>query len=336
VDPLTHGLASLALQRGFFPKASWRAIIAILCAGLVADLDFLSANFGPSAYLRWNRTATHSIAFILVLALVAFLFSLTLRSNPGVPSWTGFSWAAIAAAATLHILMDVLQADPISPIWPFSARRFSLDISPAIDPWLLVVLAIAILLPELFRLVSDEIGSRAKRPRGRNGAIAGLALALIYFAARAQFHGNVTASLEARSVSGETSRRVAAFPDSVSPFLWHSIVETDSAFYLSTQRSMGGEVNYATGVTTLRKPEPSPILTSAQSSPAAIIFLKTARFPKATVEQETEGFSVEINDLKDQAMQTPARAIFADIHPDRTAKVISSELQWRKLSSNTH
>jgi len=329
VDPLTHGLASLALQRGLFPKASWRAIIAILCAGLVADVDFLSANFGPSAYLRWNRTATHSIAFILVLALAAFLFSLMLRNNSRA-SWTGFSWAAITAAAALHILMDLLQADPVAPFWPFSPRRFSLDISPAIDPWLLVILAAAIVLPELFRLVSDEIGSRAKRPRGRNGAIAGLAFALIYFAMRAQFHGNVTASLEARTVSGEIPRRVAAFPDSVSPFLWHSVVETESALHLFTMRSMGGEVSYAAGVTTLRKPEPSPVLTSAQSSPAAITFLKTARFPKATVEQETEGFSVEINDLKDQAMQTPTRAIFTDIVIDKNGSLVSSEFQWQK------
>jgi membrane-bound metal-dependent hydrolase YbcI (DUF457 family) len=329
VDPLTHGLATLALQRGFFPKASWRAIIAILCAGLVADLDFLSVNFGPSAYLRWNRTATHSIAFILVLALAAFLFALMLRNNPRA-SWSGFSWAAITAAATLHVLMDVLQADPLAPFWPFSAKRFSLDTSPTIDPWLMVVLAAAILLPELFRLVSDEIGSRTKRPRGRNGAIAGLAFALIYFAMRAQFHGNVTASLEARTVSGEIPRRVAAFPDSVSPFLWHGVVETDSAFYLSTQRSMGGEVSYASGVTTLRKPEPSPALAAAQSSPAAITFLKTARFPKATVEQEAEGFSVEINDLKDQSMQPPTRAIFADIVIDKNGSLLSSELQWQK------
>jgi inner membrane protein len=321
------------LQRGFFPKASWRAVIVILCAGLVADVDFLGANFGPSAYLRWNRTTTHSIAFILVLALAAFLFSLALRSNPSAPSWAGFSWTAIAAAATLHILMDVLQADPITPFWPFSPRRFSLDISPAIDPWLLVILTATILLPELFRLVGDEIGSRTKRPRGRNGAIAGLALALIYLALRAQFHGNVTASLEARTVSGEIPRRVGAFPDSVSPFLWHSIVETDSAFYLSTQRSMGGEVSYATGVTTLRKPGPSPALSLAQSSPAAIAYLKTARFPKATVEQESESFSVEINDLKDQAMQTPNHAIFAGIHLDRSTKVISSELRWQKTFS---
>jgi membrane-bound metal-dependent hydrolase YbcI (DUF457 family) len=332
VDPLTHGLATLALQRGFFPKASWRAILVILFAGVVADLDFLSANFGPSAYLRWNRTATHSIAFVLLLALAAFLFTWMLRGSPKASFWAGFSWAAVAAAAALHVLMDLLQADPVTAFWPFSARRFSLDISSAIDPWLLVILAAAILLPELFRLVSDEIGSRAKRPRGRNGAIAGMAFAIIYFAMRGLFHGNVTASLEARTVSGEMPRRVAAFPDSVSPFLWHSVVETESALHLFNLRSMGGEVSYATAVTTLRKPEPSPTLTAAQSSPAAVTFLKAARFPKAIVEQETQGFSVEINDLKNQATQTSNHAIFADIHLDKSAKVISSELLWQKGS----
>jgi hypothetical protein len=267
---------------------------------------------------------------MLVLALAAFLFSLQFRNKPSASYRTGFSWAAIPAAAALHILMDLLQADSVAPFWPFSARRFSLDISPAIDPWLLVILAAAILLPELFRLVSDEIGSRTKRPRGRNGAIAGLAFAVIYLAMRALFHGNATASLEARTVSGEIPRHIAAFPDSVSPFLWHSVVETESALHRYTLRSMGGEVSYASGVTTLRKAEPSPVLTAAQSSPAAVAFLKTARFPKAIVEQETEGFSVEINDVKDQAMQAPTHAVFADINLDKSAKVISSELQWRK------
>lgn len=330
MDPLTHGLAALVLQRGFFPRALWRPVLVIVFAGVIADADSFSASFGPSAYLHWNRTATHSIAFILVLSLAAILFSHTLRENKRAPLWTGFSWTAVAAVSLLHVLMDVLQADSVVPLWPFSARRFSLDLAPVIDPWLLIILAAAILFPELVRLVSDEIGSRAKRPRGRNGAAAGLAFAVIYFAIRALLHGNAAASLEARTVTGEMPRRVAAFPDSASPFLWHSIVETESALHLSTLRSMGGAVTYSSGITTLRKPEPSLILAVAQSSPAAVTFLKTARFPKAIVQKETEGYSVEIQDLKDRAAAPKSHAIFADISLDRTSKVISSELQWQK------
>jgi len=336
VDPLTHGLASLALQRGFFPRAKWRSVLAIIFAGVIADVDWFSANFGPAAYLRWNRTATHSLVCVVALAVIAGLFKRVVRGRESSANWIGFSWTAIAAASALHILMDLLQAEPIAPLWPFSARRFSRDLVPAIDPWLLAILAVVIFLPELFRLVGDEIGSRAKRPRGRNGAIAGFVLAALYFAMRAMFHGNATAALQSRTIGGETPHRVAAFPDSASPFLWHGVVETESALHLVTVRSMGSEVSYATGVSTLHKPEPSAMLSAAQSSPVAITFLRTARFPKATIQKETEGFSVEIQDLKDQAIQDTDRVVIVDIALDKNGKLISSELQWQKSSAGSH
>jgi hypothetical protein len=83
----------------------------------------------------------------------------------------------------------------------------------------------------------------------------------------------------------------------------------------------------------LRKPEPSPFLSAAQASPAAVEFLKVARFPKAVLQKETEGYSVEIQDLKDLSTHSRSRAIFVDINLDRSAKVISSELQWQKILS---
>jgi membrane-bound metal-dependent hydrolase YbcI (DUF457 family) len=330
VDPLTHGLASLALQRSFFPRTSWRAVLAIVFAGVIADIDWISASFGPAPYLHWHRTATHSIAFVAVLAVAIFFFSRATRGKGTSANWNGLSWIAVAAAASLHVVMDLTQADAVAPFWPFSARRFSLDIAPSLDPWLLTILAAAILFPELVRLVSDEIGAHTKRPRGRNGAIAGLAFAVIYFGSRALFHGNTTATLEARTIGGESPRRVAAFPEPASPFLWRGIVETESALHLVTMRSMGGEVTYATGITSLRKPESSAVLSAAQASPAAIAFLKIARFPKATVLKEAQGYSVEIQDLKDQAVEERSRAIIAHINLDNSAKVISSELQWQK------
>jgi inner membrane protein len=332
VDPLTHGLASFALQRGFFPGARWRAVFAIIIAGLIADIDRFSSSFGPAAYLRWHRSATHSIVFVLVLALATIVFKRLRRNNAVADSWSGLTWIAVVSASSLHILMDLLQTDALAPLWPFSTRLFSLDLAPSIDPWLLVILAATILFPELVHLVSDEIGSRNKRPRGRAGAITGLAFALLYFALRGLLHGNAVIALEARTVAGEMPRRVGAFPDAASPFLWHSIVETESALHLADMRSMGGEVSYASSVTKLRKPEASPMLSAAQASPAAAELLKTARFPKAVVQKETEGYSVEIHDLKDQATES-RRAIFADVNLDTAAKVVSSELQWQKTSS---
>ncbi len=318
------------MQRGFFPRAPWRSALAIIAAGTIADLDRFTAALGPAEYLHLHRTATHSILFVAVLAILAATFKRTVRRKESSVNWIGLSWTSVSAAASLHIVMDLLQSDPVTPLWPFSTRQVSLDVASTIDPWLLIFLIATIAFPELLRLVSDEIGARNKRPRGRTGAIIGLSFALIYLGSRALFHSNVVASLEARTIAGESPRRIAAFPDSASPFLWHSIVETESALHLATLRSMGGEVTYATGVTTLRKPDPSPILSAAQASPAAVTFLQFARFPKATVLKETEGYSVEIQDLKDQVLEEKTRAISADITLNNSAKVISSELQWQR------
>lgn len=329
MDPLTHGVASFALQRAFFPRASRRSVLLIIAAGLIADLDGLSVAFGPAAYLHCHRAALHSLAFVLLLSLAAFAFSRAVASAGPEVLWRGFSWLAVAAAALLHLSLDVLQPDSVALLWPFSPRRFALDVLPGLDPWLLVIFVLAVLLPELLRLIGEEIGSRSKRPRGRNGAIAGFIVALFYIGLRVLLHGNAVASLQAHNIAGEMPRRVASFPDSTSPFLWHSIVETQSALHLVALRSAGGEVTYASGVSTLHKPEPSPMLAAAQNSSAAVTFLRFARFPKATIEKETEGFSVEIQDLSYQATSA-SHAIFADINLDKDFHVVSSELQWQK------
>jgi membrane-bound metal-dependent hydrolase YbcI (DUF457 family) len=331
VDPLTHGVASFALQRAFFPRVSWRGVILIVAAGVISDVDWLSATLGPSGYMRWHRTVTHSLFFVAVLAIAAFAFAQSItKASGGI--WAGLSWRPVAAAGLLHLFLDVLQADEVPLLWPFSSRRFALDALPPLEPWLLTILIAAILLPELFLLVSEEIGSRIKRPRGRNGAIVGFTFAALYIGLRVLLHANVAASLEAHTMAGEMPHCAAAFPDATSPFLWHSVVETQSALNLVTMRSMGGEVSYASGVTTLHKPEPSPMLAAAQNSPAAVSFVKFARFPKAVVQAESEGYSVEIQDLKDQATEEKSHAVFAEINLDKNSRVISSELQWQRNS----
>jgi inner membrane protein len=362
VDPLTHGVASFALQRAFFPKAKFAATVAIILGGLLADLDRLTYLFGPSAYLAWHRTATHSVSGAIVIALVGVSLPFAALSLFGISGWGGSvipvargpaprvsedePWgirhggkaffsvilSATFVSALLHLLLDLCQSDGVALLWPFSPRRFALDALPPLEPWLLTILLAAILLPELFLLVNEEIGARAKRPRGRNGAIVGLLFAALYIGLRVLLHANAVASLEAHTMAGEMPHRAAAFPDTTSPFLWHSVVETQSALNLVTMRSMGNEASYASGVTTLHKPEPSPMLAAAQDSPAAVSFVKFARFPKAVVQTEFEGYSVEIQDLKDQATEEQSHAIFADISLDKNFRVISSELQWQKNS----
>jgi hypothetical protein len=64
VDIVTHGLASLAVARGLFPRAGKLVMAGAVVAGTIADVDWLSKYFGPSAFLTWHGTYLHSIVVV--------------------------------------------------------------------------------------------------------------------------------------------------------------------------------------------------------------------------------------------------------------------------------
>ena len=329
MDPLTHGLASFALQRAFFTKVQRPVLISMLLAGTLVDLDWLTILLGPSAYLKWNGGPLHSIVGSLLVALLVSAVLRAYAKSRGVLI-QGILWLlAPACAALLHVGMDSMLSSGIKLFWPISAARIALDWAPGFDLWILAFLALGILLPELFRLVTDEIGAKSKKPRGQTGAILALAIVAAYFVARGFLHGNATLMIMQRSYAGESPRRGAAFPDSTSPFQWHAIIETESALHL-LQVSTGplGSFDPENAIH-VHKPEASRILDAAQKTVAVQQFLAVARFPKATVQRETEGFSVEIRDLKYDALSQTAHSVEANINLTQTGQVTFSQLEWQ-------
>lgn len=329
MDPITHGLASFALKRGFFPRVERPVLISILLAGTIADLDWFTGLFGPSIYLSWNGGPLHSVVAAVILALaVAFAIRLYAKSR-GVLLSGNLWWLAPVCAALLHVGMDSLLSTGVKIFWPFSSARIALDWAPNFDLWVLVVLAAGILLPELFRLVGDEIGAKSKKPRGQSGAIVSLVLIVLYSGARGMMHSTAVSMLAERSYQRESARRVAAFPDSTSPFLWHGVVDTESAVHLLSVPT-GLHANFdPENASHIHKPEPSPILDAAQKSGVAQRFLAFARFPKATVQRETDGFAVELRDMKYVALAENSRAVNAQINLNAAGKVTFAELEWQ-------
>jgi membrane-bound metal-dependent hydrolase YbcI (DUF457 family) len=354
VDIVTHGLASLAIARGFFPRAGQRAMASAVLAGTIANLDWLSNYFGPSAFLRWHGSYTHStLAAVLISA--AFLsiplaasfwgglgIDVALSKGEAIPndpsemrrlalrSIPVAVFAAPLGAALLHIAMDACQSSGVALIWPFSPKRFAADWLPGIDPWILTILLACIALPELFHLVSSEIGAKAKKPRGQTGAIVGLALVLVYVGARATLHSNVIALMQSRTFHGETPRRASAFPEPLSPLTWHGVVETESAL---------NEIDVETGSASnfdpdsslrLFKPEPSPALEAARNTVAARRFLAAAQIPKASMEKTEAGYVVVLRDLRYAAAGETQHEIAALIELDLNNKVTSQELVWAR------
>lgn len=329
MDVGTHALASFTLTRAAFPRAPRSVLPIALAAGVIADLDEISAAFGPAAYLNWHRTYTHSL---LAAILLAVLLALSYRFFAPQHLRSRFSSTAIFAltllAQCLHLLLDLCQPDGVLLVWPFSAARIAKDWLTFVDPVILVALVAAILLPELFRLVSDEIGARDKGPRGRVAAIIALMVIVLYIGARATLHSSAVAILDSRTYHGELPRRVAAFPVSTSPFTWNSIVETESALHeITVSVAQSSSFNPDAGVI-IHKPEASPFLDAARNDSLALAFLSVAQFPKATIEKTETGYQVELQDLRYAVAGESKREIAALFELNLAGKIVHRELIW--------
>jgi membrane-bound metal-dependent hydrolase YbcI (DUF457 family) len=331
MDVGTHVLASFVLTRAAFPRALRSVLPIALAAGVIADLDEISAVFGPTAYLNWHRTYMHSLLTAILLAvllalLYCFAASQKLRNQ--------FSFVAIFLltflAQCLHLLLDLCQPDGVVLFWPFSAARIAKDWLTFVDPVILAVLVAAILLPELFHLVSDEIGAGDKKPRGKVGAIIALTVIALYIGARAILHSNAVRVLDSRTYHGELPRRVAAFPVSTSPLSWKGIVETESALHeITVSIGQGSSFNPDASVT-IHKPEASSVLDAARKDPLAIAFLKVARFPKATIEKTDTGYQVGLQDLRYAVAGESKREIAALFELNPAGKIVRRELLWAR------
>ncbi len=298
----------------------------MLVAGTLADVDWLSAWFGPAAYLAGRRTFTHSLLGTLVIIAIAAWIAHELDRQRR-ETWKGIL-AAASCAAIAHLLFDFCQSGGIALLWPMRGTRFALDWLPNVDPWILVLLFGAVVVPEFFRLVSLEIGAKDKRPRGRNGALVALVLIGIYIGARGLLHFSSVALLEPRSYHGESPRRAETFADSLSLLTWHGVVETQSYLCLVEVPATSGDSFDPESATCLHKPEESPVLAAVQQSTVGRKFLSAASIPRAAVDKTENGYEVVIRDMRDVAEQHTRHRVVARIWLDSAARIVSEELAW--------
>jgi inner membrane protein len=328
MDVFTHGLASYCVTRAVLPRASRATMISAILAGTAADLDQLSARVGPSAFLTWHRTITHSLPGTLS---IVFLFSaataLATRGKPAADRLRTI-FLALLSACTLHVAMDLTQNESVQFLWPFRAARYSADWVAHFDLWILLILLAGVLVPRLLALVTEEIGAKSKAPRGRIGAMVALLAVFLYIGGRFILHGNAVAMIEARTYRGEMPRRVAGFAESDSPFHWRGIVETERAFHdLDLHLTPGSAFNPDAAVVSY-KPEPSAALDAARNTESVRRFLEVAKFPKATVEKTNTGYLVQLRDLAEQRELRSVPRVIAIVETDGNGKVRSDELAW--------
>jgi membrane-bound metal-dependent hydrolase YbcI (DUF457 family) len=329
MEPVTHALTSFALGRAGLNKVNRMATPMLLASGLLADVDWFSKLGGPRVYLHSYRTATHSLLGTLTIVVILGLaFWLVGRKVPTLRVSLGLAFLICAIGAASHLLLDLLNPYGVKLLWPFDGKWYGFDLASDVDGWIIFFLIVGLLTPELFRLVLQEIGSKPNPHGRRRGAIWGLAIVLIFIAARAVFHHRAIALLDAREYRSQTPLVVGAFPHPSTPLDWSGVVETDNAM-VNVDVPLGfGNFFDPEDAAVHFKPEPSQTLESALKSAAAVEFISFARFPLANVEPFGDGYEVRIRDMRYASRFPGRRGIFAVINLNAQNQVIGERLAF--------
>jgi hypothetical protein len=304
----------------------------LVVAGVAPELDYLSFFGGAGAFLRWDRAALHSIVGAGAVACVtaaAFWAADRRRARDGaVASPLRFAPALVVAGigATANVVLDLASGTGVQLLWPFYIHKYAWNLLANLDPWILILLIGGLLLPQLFRLVSEEIGDRKKRVRGRRAAIVVLSAMVAYIGARAVLHGTAVDILLSRDYHGREPLSAGAFPSSTSLFDWRGVAVTEDTVEEARVPVGPGAEFDAERTSTRYKPEDSVALRVGERSDATQMYLQYARFPLANITQLEDGHRIEIHDVQFPSGDLSRANTFVRVDVDSRLRVVREEI----------
>jgi inner membrane protein len=172
MDSVTHIFLGGAVAQGIFGKKLGRAAFWVgAIAATIPDLDvFIHTGDAVHDHLM-HRHFMHSLAMVPVIAAISVLPFLIAKSRRAL--WKELFLAALFACTT-HTLLDTLTSYGTMILWPFTERRFALDIIAIIDPLFTLPLIVGVIVA-LWR-------------KTRMAANVGLAIAMLYMGVAAIQH----------------------------------------------------------------------------------------------------------------------------------------------------
>lgn len=312
----------------------------LVCSGVAADLDYASYFGGPRVFLRFHQTLLHCLlgsAMVACAVALAFLGVDKIRNRGRVTESPNvmrceftlrLALLVCAVGASSHILLDLASGIGVQFYWPFRAEWQGWDLLTNLDPWILALLAACLLLPELLRLVSEEIGEQKKASRGRGAAIFALVILVLYVGARAGLHSKAMGLMVSREYLGKPPLSAAAFPLSSTPFIWRGLVSTDGTVE-ELQTSLVPDAEFDPDRSFTRyKPEPSAALDAGENTQVAKTLLAYARVPFATVNRIEDGYRFELRDLRFAPNDTNPENIVARVDFNRNLQIEHEELRF--------
>ena len=315
MDPVTHILTGACMARAGLNRKTGFATLTLAIATEAPDLDVVWYFAGPAAGLQHHRGITHSLLgaplmAALVTAGVYGIYRLLRhfgRSPKLPPNWKLLYLYALLGSL-VHLFQDLTNNYGVRPFAPFSEKWYSWDIVFIVDPIMLIVMFLGLVLPGLFALVTEEIGSNKPRFRGRGGAVFALLCLAAVILLRDFEHRRAVTALNARTYRNEEPVRASAFPQIVNPFFWNGVVETRDFLLLLPVNSNSGEVDANNEAVIRPKPEETPFTLAAKKSYFGRVYLDWAQYPLVTEERSEGGrYQVRFEDLRFQTAENIAQ-----------------------------
>lgn len=308
-------MTGACLSRAGLNRKTGLATLTLTLALEAPDIDSFSYFGGGITGLQHHRGITHSFVgapfvALMVVAIVYGVYRWTTwrKTGPGEVSSRGAprlppNWKLLYCYALLgalvHLFQDFTNNYGVRPFAPFNEKWYAWDIVFIIDPIMLVALLLALTLPALMALITEEIGSAKPQFRGRGAAIFALLCLTAVILVRDFEHRRAVSALNERTYRDQEPLRTSAFPQMVNPFAWNGVVETRDFFQMLPVDSGSGEIDPLNIGVVRFKPEETPVTLAAKKSRLGRVYLDWARYPLVTAEQIEGGRSqVQFEDLR--------------------------------------
>jgi inner membrane protein len=296
MDNVTHTLVGLMLARAATRGNPSHTAGMMMIAANIPDIDAVSMFGGTLTYLEYHRSYTHSLAFAPLMALIAPLVMFAVFRTR--ITWWAYALSFIGVLS--HLALDWTNAYGIRLLLPFSNRRLRLDMTDIVDPWIWLMLLLAVAAPALARLVGAEIKSRSLSDSGpgpkRGWAWFALAMLFVYEGARYTAHDRALAVMGAHLFNGTVARRLTAIPARFNPLEWRGIAEGEGFVNIVPVNlneafdPAAGEMDY--------EASPSPAIDAARATRAFQVLGRFSQLPFWKTTPQPDGTLVELLDLR--------------------------------------
>lgn len=310
MDTITHGIAGAVIAKAGFSKRLGRiGTVAGIVAAILPDTDTILRFISEESFIKYHRAIGNSIFILLPVAFVVALIFNKISKTKAL----GIFSLLVLIEFSVHDFLDLQTSFGTMLLYPFSDKRFTMDLVFIVDFYYTTILLVGLLLSFLWK--------------GRGEIISRTAIVLIIIYTGFCAYNHSKAINVARSFVSENrieAINISSLPQPLSPFRWANYIETEKEIYKGfvnlrekTYKKNLGDTYVGRFVARYDSPKDvrymiwekfpeSPFVNKALSLDGLKFFLWFARFPVLLEEKEDGGlhklrfFDLQFGTLEDR------------------------------------